>query len=432
MSKGIDHSAVHPNTSSIRTPSILAHDLTYHPKKRMELFRDLSVSEQAALFDNLSPHVRKSILDSLKDEEMVNLLDQMDMQHAENALALVKNQKRRERIIARVKSELKDKASYFLRFHPKAALSLLNFNYLLVSSDSTIGDTADAIDEHYRELGKLPEILVHENGELIGEAPLSVLVRESNHKTLKHFVVPVRSVTYEADIHEVVSSFGATKHSKIAVLDRDGSVIGIVYSDDALALFSREPAAALYNFAGVADAERSFDTVGSKVKSRYKWLIINLATAFLAAAVVGLFEDTLSQLVVLAMYMPIVAGMGGNAATQTLAVIVRGITIGEINLKNGLPAISREVGAGFINGVITGVLVAVVATFWNGDPMLGLVLAFAMVFNLVVAGFFGALIPLVMKAMGKDPATSATIFITTATDVLGFFAFLGLASLVLL
>ena len=146
----------------------------------------------------------------------------------------------------------------------------------------------------------------------------------------------------------------------------------------------------------------------------------------------GLFEETLSQLVVLAIYMPIVAGMGGNAATQTLAVIVRGITVGEISLKNGMPAIMREVGAGFVNGAITGAIVLVVASLWNGDPMLGVVIGLAMIINLVTAGFFGATIPLVMKALGKDPATSATIFITTATDVFGFFAFLGLATILLL
>ena len=168
------------------------------------------------------------------------------------------------------------------------------------------------------------------------------------------------------------------------------------------------------------------------MRHRYKWLIINLGTAFLAASVVGLFADTLKQFVILAMYMPIVAGMGGNAATQTLAVIVRGIAVGEITLKNSLPAIYKEVGAGFINGVINGVIVAMVATFWNSDPKLGLVLGAAMIINLITAGFFGALIPLVMKAFGKDPATSATIFITTATDVFGFFAFLGLATMVLM
>jgi magnesium transporter len=410
----------------------LVRDITHHAQKRTSLFRSLSVAEQAALFVRLSPHTKKTIFDNLKEDELVNLLDQLDMQEAEKALSFIAEHDRRQRIIMRVKTELKEKAEYFLRFHPKAAISLLNFNYLLLSSDTTIGKAADAIEEHHREVGKLPEILVHENGELIGEVPFPSLVRESNSKMIRHFVMPVRSISYQAEIPEIIELLNNSKHSKLAVLDRDGSVIGIIYPDDALALFGGEAAAALYDFAGVDDIERSFDKIGAKVKHRYKWLIINLGTAFLAASVVGLFQDTLTQFVMLAMYMPVVAGMGGNAATQTLAVIVRGIAVGEITLKNSLPAIYKEVGAGFVNGVINGIIVAIVATIWNGDPKLGLVLGIAMIINLVIAGFFGALIPLVMKAMGKDPATSATIFITTATDVFGFFAFLGLATVVLI
>ena len=130
--------------------------------------------------------------------------------------------------------------------------------------------------------------------------------------------------------------------------------------------------------------------------------------------------------------MPIVAGMGGNAAAQALAVTVRGITLGEISLQNSTPAVINEVISGVANGAITGVILAVVATIWNGDPMLGFVLGIAMIVNLIIAGFFGAIVPLIMQAAGKDPATSATIFTTTATDVFGFFAFLGLASVMLL
>src|SRR5690606_1330012 len=130
--------------------------------------------------------------------------------------------------------------------------------------------------------------------------------------------------------------------------------------------------------------------------------------------------------------MPIVAGMGGNAATQTLAVMVRGIAMGEIRLRDALPVVYREVAAGVVNGILTGAIVLVVAWLWNGAPLLGVVVAVAMIFNLIVAGFFGTIIPLIMKRFGKDPATSATIFITTATDVLGFFAFLWLATTVLL
>ena len=218
----------------------------------------------------------------------------------------------------------------------------------------------------------------------------------------------------------------------MVVLDKDRSVLGLVYAESIRPLFEKLPAESLYDFAGVMESEGIEDSVGSKVKHRYKWLVINLGTGFMAAAVVSFFEDTLSQLVLLAVYMPIIAGMGGNAATQTLAVMVRGIAVGDVKLSNSFKPISREVGAGLVNGLINGVLVALIATFWNQSPMLGLVLGIAMVCNLVIAGFFGAFVPILMKAFGKDPATSATIFITTATDVFGFFIFLGLATVILL
>jgi len=160
-------------------------------------------------------------------------------------------------------------------------------------------------------------------------------------------------------------------------------------------------------------------------------LIINLATAFLAASVVSLFQETISAFVLLAVYMPIVAGMGGNAGTQTLAVVVRGLALKEIELKTAKRVIINEIIAGGINGIINGILVAAVAILWNKNPMFGLVIGLAMVINLIIAGFFGAIVPLIMKQLGKDPASSATIFITTATDVFGFLSFLGLATILL-
>jgi magnesium transporter len=405
--------------------------ITYHARDRLANFRALPLKTQSAVFEKLSPHVQQSILEHLHTDEVLQLLDHFDLQTAENTLARIRNQKRREKLALRLKTELKEKAEYFLRFHPSAELNLLNFNYLLLPADSTIGEASDAIDEHYREVGKLPEVLVHADGVCIGEVQPSILIRESNRKKLSAFVSPVPSVSYQAELSAVVDTFNKTKHGKVTVLDADDSIVGIIYADDALKLFGKGPAASLYDFAGVADSERARDGVLSKVRHRYKWLVINLGTGFLAASVVSLFENTLNELVLLAIYMPIVAGMGGNAATQTLAVIVRGITVGEVALKNSLKPIMNEVGAGLINGLITGVLIAVVATLWNQSALLGLVLGIAMVVNLVIAGFFGALVPLVLKAFGKDPATSATVFISTATDVFGFFVFLGLATLIL-
>jgi magnesium transporter len=160
-------------------------------------------------------------------------------------------------------------------------------------------------------------------------------------------------------------------------------------------------------------------------------LILNLATAFLAASVVGMFEDTIQAFTLLAVYMPIVAGMGGNAGTQSMAVTVRGISLGQVQLYTGARVVLNEIIAGAANGAITGVLVAVIAGVFNQHWIFGGILAVSMVLNLIIAGFFGAVIPLLLDRFDFDPATSATIFITTATDVLGFFVFLWMAKTIL-
>ncbi len=409
-----------------------ARTLTYRASERMAVLRSLSVPERSVVFQELSPYVQQSILSHLKDQELVNMLDNMDMDQAERAVAQIPNVKRRKRVIQRLKGDIREKMDYFLRFHPQASLSLINFNYLFLPSTLTIGEAAAVIDEHYEEMGKYPELLVHEKGRLVGEVPFAAMVRERNASQLKKHLHPIPTISYKSDVPEIIELLTGTQSKKVVVLDHDESVLGIIYADTVRPLFSDVSSESLYDFAGVDASERASDGVWKKVNARYKWLIINLGTGFLAASVVSLFENTLNELVLLAIYMPIVAGMGGNAATQTLAVTVRGITMGEISLATGLKPVLNEVGAGFINGVINGVLVAIVAVLWNQSPGLGFVIGVAMVCNLVIAGFFGAFIPLFMKALGKDPATSATIFITTATDVFGFFIFLGLATIILL
>jgi magnesium transporter len=409
-----------------------ARSLTYRPEERMSLFRSLSSTEQSAAFLELSAHLQQTMLRQLSIQEIVAMLDNMDMLQVEHVLSRIPNVRYRKRIVQKLKTEIREKVDHFLRFHPQATLSLINFNYLYLPSQLTIGEAANIIDEHYEETGKYPEILVQERGQLLGEVPFAALVRERNSTPLKKFVQPITVISYLAEVSEIIDVLTSTKRKKIVMLDHDASVLGIIYADSVKPLFEQLPGESLYDFAGVKESEGVGDGMWSKVRHRYKWLIINLGTGFLAAGVVSLFRDTLDQLVLLAIYMPIIAGMGGNTATQTLAVMVRGIAVGEVKLSNSIGPIMHEVGSGLVNGVINGVLVAIVATFWNHNPLLGLVLGIAMVCNLVIAGFFGAFVPLVMKQLGKDPATSATIFITTATDVFGFFVFLGLATLILL
>jgi magnesium transporter len=273
--------------------------------------------------------------------------------------------------------------------------------------------------------------VLKKGGELLGYLPGHELGFAYPKDKAKKYIHKIVTIPYSATQEEAVDLFRNYPHSKMAVLGETGQVLGIIYSDDVLRLLREKESSSLYDFAGVSDEESVLDGTKSKVKFRYKWLIINLGTAFLASFIVSLFDSTISKYVLLAVYMPIIAGMGGNAATQTMAVMVRGITLKQIDLNSPGYALKKEISAGAINGVINGVIVAVVVLAINRDPLIAFILAMAMVINLIVAGFFGTLIPLFMKKIGKDPASSATIFITTATDVLGFLVFLGLATLLL-
>jgi magnesium transporter len=217
----------------------------------------------------------------------------------------------------------------------------------------------------------------------------------------------------------------------MAVLGDKGVVVGIIYSDDVLRALQEEKAVSLYHFAGVRREEAITDGVAKKIKFRHRWLIINIAMSFLIAFTVSLFEDVISQFVLLAVYMPIVAGMAGNAGTQTLAVMVRGIALKQVDLSHAKSVIIQEILAAVGNGIIIGTLVGSIVFIVNRNFELAFILGVSMVAIFCFAAFFGALAPLILHRLGKDPATSAMVFITTAADILGFFVFLGLASLIL-
>ncbi|NOX71732.1 MAG: magnesium transporter [Candidatus Micrarchaeota archaeon] len=396
----------------------------------MFAFRQLPVNEQGFVLLNLSRHTQKDIMNRLKIDEIVKLAEYLDPDKTTDILQSLKNAKRKK-IIERLDKDIKGKVEFLLRFNPKTAAGLMNIDYIEIEKGSTFRDVSKIIKKHEKRTGKFPTILVINDGFLVGELPGYVLALYKDDEKVDGHVKHVPTIRYDKDQKDIVRTFKKHPHDKIIVLDDSGSILGVIYSDDVLRIIQKHPADNLYDFAGVSDEEDVFDPPLKKVKYRYKWLIINLATAFIAASVVSLFQDTISAFVLLAVYMPIVAGMGGNAGTQTLAVFVRGIALKEIELSKAREVIGKEMTAGAINGAINGTLVAIIATLWNKSPLLGLIIAIAMMTNLVIAGFFGALIPLIMKRLGKDPASSATIFITTATDVCGFFVFLGLATLLL-
>ncbi len=407
----------------------IASDIARNTEDRIPQFRSLPLATRSMVFNILSPNLRQEILSELSFNEAVELLDHLDLRRVHHILSKMKDKRRKDRLVRRIKSDRFEKIEYFLQFYPDASISLVHLNYVYLPEDSTIGDTAVVIEDHIKNTGKIPVILVSRNGELVGEIGFSTLVKERNTAKLRNHFHEVKAVAFNEDKEKILSLFTSSSHEKVVITDIDGSVIGLVYSDDVLDMMESQPAVSLYNFASVESSERPFDGPLNKVKGRYKWLIINLFTCFLAAGVVSTFENAIDKFVVLAVLMPIVSGMGGNAATQTLAVMVRGIAIGEINLKNARPAIINEVLAGLMNGLLTGLILIPVVMLMGMHWSVALLGAGAVVFGLVIAGFFGAIMPLILKHFGKDPATSAGILISTANDVLVYLFLLGLATI---
>lgn len=408
----------------------IIHDLSFKPKKRIELFLNLTVNEQADMIHMLSKQVRKNVLLNLSEPELVALLEKVDPDEATDLLQLV-GPKKRERVMQALSQNLKDTLGKLLEFDPNTAAGLMTLDYVQVDPDTDIAAVSRKAKLHEDRTGRLPIVLVIDNGQLVGTLPGHRLVFGNPKETVRSHVKKTPTISHSASHQEVLDQFKAHPHDKVVVIDDNRTVLGIIYSDDVLQLMHEQESASLYDFAGINDEESVMDSTRRKVKFRYKWLILNLFTAFLAAFTVGMFEETLSQFVLLAVYMPIVAGMGGNAATQTLALVVRGISLKQIDLRTAGRTLRNELGAGFINGIINGILVAVAVIIMNRDFRIAIVLALAMIVNLLVAGLFGTLIPLIMQKLKKDPATSATVFITTATDVLGFMTFLSLGKLIL-
>ena len=390
----------------------------------------LSHQDRADVLFCLSKKMAAGIVTHLQPVDLSELLEHLDPDQAADVVQLLPKN-RQKAAVATLKESIQKEVSFLAEFDPHTAAGLMSLDYVQVDECDSLADAAKQFKAHEQHTGRLPTMLVLRAGKLVGQLPGHALGLGSPNERVSSFVRSIETVAHDASRQEIVDVFEHDHQQKVAVLSREGNVLGIVYADSLLRYLQEKASESLYSLAGIHPEESVFDSAGTKVQFRYKWLILNLATAFFAAAVVGLFQETIGKYVLLAVYMPIVAGMGGNAGTQTLAVLVRAIALGQIDFRNAWPALRREVAAGFMNGVINGVIVAMIVYLFNHEVLIAIILGLAMIVNLIVSAAFGTLVPLLMKRLGKDPATSATIFITTATDVLGFLFFLGLATLLL-
>ncbi|HCP82363.1 MAG TPA: magnesium transporter, partial [Octadecabacter sp.] len=321
-----------------------------------------------------------------------------------------------------------------LAYPEESAGRLMQVEVVRAPSHWTVGEAID----YLRASDDLPEhfyhvVLVDPRMKPVGYVALGRLLGAPRKDPLTELVEEsFRTFRFDQDEEDVAYAFNQYHLISAPVVDQDDRLVGVITIDDAMIVLDDEHDEDILRLAGV-DAESSLtDKVIATTKRRFPWLAVNLVTAIFASLVISMFEDTIATLVALAVLMPIVASMGGNAGTQSLTVAVRSIATKDLTGANVWRVIRREILVGLVNGTIFAVLMGLIGWVWFGQPMLGVVIALAMVINMVVAGLAGTGIPVVLEKMGIDPALASGAFVTTVTDVVGFFAFLGLAAMLLL
>ncbi len=274
--------------------------------------------------------------------------------------------------------------------------------------------------------------VVDERNHLVGVASLRQLLMVPPSTSLKKVMTGnVISVRTETDQEEVAALVALYDLLAIPVVDHENKLVGVITVDDVIDVIKDEATEDILHLAGVEADDHVHGNALTSVRKRLPWLGVNLGTALLAATVVALYEPTIAAIPQLAIFLPVVAGMGGNSGTQTLTVIVRSLALGETTWQNARPVVFKEMKVGLFNGLSLGLLAGLIAFFWKGSYILGGVMAAAMICNMLVAGLMGTLVPLVLKKLNVDPAIASGIFLTTFTDVVGFFSFLGLAAYLL-
>src|SRR5688572_6420013 len=317
-----------------------------------------------------------------------------------------------------------------LEYDEQTAGRIMNPHVFALSEDMTVGEAITELQTNRDVEMVFYLYVVDERNHLVGVVSLRRLLLVSPETPLKRIMTAdLMSARVDTDQEEVARQVASYNLLAIPVVDEENKLVGVITVDDIIDVIKDEATEDIYRMAGVAGDDSAFTPPGESLRKRLPWLGVNLVTAFVAASVVALFEGTIALLPVLAVFMPIVAGMGGNAGTQTLTVIVRGIALGELNWGNSRKALTKEAIVGIGNGVALGLVAALVAWITRGNPVLGLILCAAMIINMFVAATAGTLVPLGLRAANVDPALASSVFITTLTDVFGFFSFLGLATL---
>ena len=392
------------------------------------LLRELPVADATRVLDRLLPDAAVRSLETLEDAAFRNLLTALDPAKAAMILARLDRDRRTARL-ALLEPALARELSELLEYSPDSAGAIMDPNVTALRPDTTVKQTLAA-------LRKLPERRIHymsvvdDEGRLLGRVPLQDLaIAEPTDRLETLLPGPSPSVQATSSQTEVVELFQQTRLTSLPVTDYQGRLIGVIRHGALVTAFHEEASADIQTMVGASKDERALSSVPFAVRKRLPWLQINLATAFLAAFVVGLFEGTIARYTALAVLLPIAAGQSGNTGAQALAVTMRGLTLREIRVRHWLRLAFKEFSVGFINGVAVALVTALAVFLWSGSSGLALVIGSAMVISMVIAGMAGASVPMVLTLLKQDPAQSSSIILTTVTDVAGFLSFLGLATL---
>jgi magnesium transporter len=388
------------------------------PDDAAEVLSYLDVEDAAEMVADLPAEQLADILDEMEPDDAADILAELTDAQASAALADM---------------EAPADVKALLDYEEESAGSLMTKHVVSLRATANVGQALSLL----RQLQLDEEIAYYlfvtdEAGRLVGVVSLRQLVAADLATPIASIMnQDVISVAVDADQEEAARTLARYSLPVLPTVDAEGRLVGVITADDVIDVIQEEATEDIYRLAGLDSDETVDQSVFTTSRQRLTWLLVNLPTAVLASWVVSLFEGTLARVAVLAVFMPIIAGMGGNAGIQTLTLIVRSIALGEISLRDSWRTLGRELVVGLINGVCFGVVVGLLGLIWQGMPILGLVAGVAMMANMLAAATAGTLVPLVLRRIGADPALASGVIVTTFTDVTGYLSFLGLATLLI-
>ncbi|MGE5314646.1 MAG: magnesium transporter [Acidobacteriota bacterium] len=397
------------------------------------LFLRLPTEVGSQVLPELNDELRERFLDWLSQEQITELVEEMPSDDATDIVSELPKDKAEE-VLEELSDEDSSELAELLQYDESTAGGIMQKEVITVKKTDTVKRAIQAVRRAAREKNEqlYTIYVIDEKNLLVGSLPVADLIllppSRRIYKVMEPDVIHVRT---NVDQEEVAKIFKKYNIISLPVTDFAGHLVGRITIDDVVDVITEEASEDILRMGGVSEDEHISTTPLIALRRRLPWLYINLATAFLASSVVAMFAGTIEHVVILAALMPIVAGMGGNAATQTITVIVRGIALGEITDANRKRALYKELRIGLMNGVANGVLTGTVIGIFNKNAVLGLVICMAMVINMFVAGMAGTIVPLTLKWLKIDPALASAVIVTTFTDVFGFASFLGLATLLL-